>query len=188
MNGKMKKVVIGIAIVVAIVLVIGFVPLMDVPYQDTETYYVDEPYQDVETYTETELVPQVEILEHHMDIVGDVLWILGKVKNSSNITFATLDVSIHAICPVRDVEDSYYAKSVVLDYPVAFKPGEVRDFSATFDRNLVEDSYSLKIYQPLAEIVVEKERTVTKYRQVERERAVTRYKKGSIFEYLHSRC
>ena len=34
---------------------------------------------------------------------------------------------------------------------------------------------------------VEKERTVTKYRQLERERTVTRYKKGSIFEYLRSR-
>lgn len=183
----MKKVVISIVVAVAIVLVVGFVPIMDVPYQDTETYYEDEPYQDVETYTETELVPQVEILEHYMDIVGDVLWVRGKVKNSSNITSATLDVSIHAICPVRDVEDSYYAKSVVLDYPVAFKPGEVRNFSATFNRNVVEDSYTLKIYQPLAEIGVEKERTVTKYRQVENERTVTHYKKGSIFEYVLSR-
>ena len=183
----MKKIVIGIVIAVAIVLVIGFVPIVEVPYQDTETYYEDEPYQDVETYTETELVPQVEIIESHMNIVGDVLWVRGKVKNSGNITFATLDVSIHAICPVRDVEDAYDAKSVVLDYPVAFKPGEVRDFSATFNRNIVEDGYTLKIYQPLAEIVVEKERTVTKYSQVEKERTVTHYKKGSIFEYLRSR-
>jgi hypothetical protein len=183
----MKKVVIGIVIAVAVVLVVGFVPLIDVPYQVTETYYEDEPYQDVETYTETELVPQVEILEHQMDIEGDVLWVRGKVKNSSNITFATLDVSIHAICPVKGVEDSYDGKSVVLDYPVAFKPGEVRDFSATFNRNVVEDSYTLKIYQPLEEISVQKERTVTKYRQVEKERLVIQYRKVPIFEYLLSR-
>jgi len=183
----MKKIVISVVIVVAIALVVGFVPIVEVPYQDTETYYEYEPYQDVETYTETELVPQVEIIENHMDIEGDVLWVRGEVKNSSNITFATLDVDIHAICPVRDVEDTYDGKSVVLDYPVAFKPGEVRNFSATFDRNVVEDSYTLKIYQPLAEIGVEKERTVTKYRQVEKERTVTHYKKGSIFEYLRSR-
>lgn len=160
---------------------------MDVPYQVAETYYEDEPYQDVETYAETELVPQVEILEHHMDIEGDILWVRGMVKNSSNTTFATVDVSIHATCPVREVEDSYTGKAVVLDYPVAFKPGEVRNFSATFNRNVVEDSYTLKIYQPVAEVSVEKERTVTKYRQVEKERTVTRYKKGSIFEYLRSR-
>ena len=160
---------------------------MQAQYRYTETYYEDEPYQDVETYTETELVPQVEILEHYMDIEGDILWVRGKVKNSSNTTFATIDVSIHATCPVRDVEDSYAGKSVVLDYPVAFKPGEVRGFSAAFDCNVVQDSYTLKIYQPLAEISVEKERTVTKYRQVEKERLVTHYKKGSIFEYLRSR-
>ena len=183
----MKKIVISVVIVVAVVLVVGFVPLMDVPYQDTETYYEDEPYQDVETYTETELVLQVEILEHHMDIEGDILWVRGKIRNSSNITFAAIDVSIHAICPVRDVEDSYDAKAVVLDYPVAFKPGEVRNFSATFNRNVVEDSYTLKIYQPLAEIGVEKERTVTKYRQVEKERLVIQYRKVPIFEYLRSR-
>jgi len=183
----MKKIVIIIAVVLAIVLVVGFAPLMDVPYQAVETYYADEPYQDVETYTETEFVPQVEILEHHMDIEGDVLWVRGKVKNNSNTTLATIDVSIHATCPVKDVEGSYTGKAVVLDYPVAFKPGEVRDFETAFNRNVVEDNYTLKIYQPLAEVSVEKERTVTKYRQVEKERTVTRYKKGSIFEYVLSR-
>jgi hypothetical protein len=183
----MKRAAIGIIIAVAIVLVVGFVPLVGVAYQDTETYYVDEPYQDVETYTETELVPQVEIIESHMDIEGDVLWVRGQVENSSNTTFATIDVSIQATCPVKGVEDSYTGKSVVLDYPVAFNPGEVRNFEATFDRNVVEDNYTLKIYQPLAETSVEKERTVTRYRQVEKERLVIQYGKVPIFEYLRSR-
>jgi hypothetical protein len=157
---------------------------VEAQYRYTETYYEDEPYQDVETYTETELVPQVEILEHHMDIEGDVLWVRGKVKNSSNTTFATVDVSIHATCPIRDVADSYSGKAVVLDHPVAFKPGEVRNFEAAFNRNVVEDSYTLKIYQPLEEISVQKEREVTKYRQVEKERLVIQYRKVPIFEYL----
>jgi hypothetical protein len=183
----MSKAIVGIVAAVAVILVVAFVPLMDVPYQTIETYYEDEPYQDVETYTETELVPQVEILEDHMDIEGDLLWVRGQVKNSSNITFATIDVEIHAKCPVRDVEGSYAESAVVLGHPVAFKPGEVRDFWNVFNRNVVEDSYTLKIYQPLAEVSVEKGRTVTKYRQVERERTVTHYKKGSIFEYLRSR-
>ena len=204
----MKKGGIPILIVVAIIVVVGFVPLIDTeyrytetfyedePYEVMETYYVDEPYEVTETYTDTELLAQVEIIEDHMDIEGDILWVRGQVRNSSNTTFATIDVSIHATCPVRDVEDSYVEKSVVLDYPVAFNPGEVRDFSATFDRNVVEDGYTLKVYQPLEEVSVEKERTVTKYRQVEQERTVTEYRqvekerliiqyeRVSIFEYL----
>jgi len=75
----------------------------------------------------------------------------------------------------------------VLEYPVAFKPGEVRDFSANFNRNVIEDSYTLKIHQPLEEISVEKETTVTKYRQVEKGRVVIQYRKVPMFEYLRSR-
>jgi len=187
MGNTMKKIVIGIAIAVAIVLIVGFVPMIATEHRYTETYYEDEPYEDVETYTETEFVPQVEIIEQYMDIYGDLLWVGGRVENSSNITFLTSDVVILAACPLRDEEDSHTGKIVVVDYPLAFKPGEVRDFWAIFDRNVVEDSYTLEIYQPLAEISVEKERTVTKYRHVEKERLVIQYKRVSIFEYLRSR-
>lgn len=42
-EGEMKKVVIGIVVVVAIALVVGFVPIMEVPYtvqhQHTEAFY-----------------------------------------------------------------------------------------------------------------------------------------------------
>jgi|GEM_PF-5453277 len=42
----MKKAAVGIVVAVALVAVVGFAPLMDVPYQATETYYVDEPYEE----------------------------------------------------------------------------------------------------------------------------------------------
>ena len=62
----MKKVVISIVIVVAIALVAGLVPLMDVPYQDTETYYVDEPYEATEIYYDTEPLAY-EVVESYTD-------------------------------------------------------------------------------------------------------------------------
>lgn len=62
----MKKVVIPIVIVVAIIVVVGFVPLMNVPYQDTETYYVDEPYEATETYYEEQPLTY-EVVEYYTD-------------------------------------------------------------------------------------------------------------------------
>jgi hypothetical protein len=79
----MKKVVISIVIVVAVVLVVGFAPLMDVPYQDTETYYVDEPYEATETYYEWEDLTYEVIdsyedtgtyLYHYKTQIGDLVW------------------------------------------------------------------------------------------------------------------
>ena len=62
----MKKIVIPIVIAVAIIVVVGFVPLMDVPYEDTETYYVDEPYEATETYYETQPLTY-EVVESYTD-------------------------------------------------------------------------------------------------------------------------
>ena len=62
----MKKIVIGIVIAVAVVLVVGFVPLVDVPYQATETYLEDEPYEDTETYYETQSLAY-EVVEFYTD-------------------------------------------------------------------------------------------------------------------------
>lgn len=73
------KVVIGIIIAVIIALVVGFVPIMDVPYtvtvqyQDTETYYEDEPYEGIETYTET--VPlDYEVVKSYTDLDSYEVW------------------------------------------------------------------------------------------------------------------
>jgi hypothetical protein len=66
------------------------------------------------------------------------------------------------------------------------QPGEVRGFSASvlIDTSKMAWRWEYTITQ--AEKTLEKERTVTKYRQVERQRIVTRYKRGSIFEYFRS--
>jgi hypothetical protein len=78
-----KKVVISIVIAVAVVVVVGFVPLMDVPYQATETYYEDEPYEATETYYEWEDLTYEVIdsyedtgtyLYHYKTQIGDLVW------------------------------------------------------------------------------------------------------------------
>lgn len=48
----MKKIVIGI-IIATVILVVGFVPIMEAEYRYTETYCEDEPYEVTETYYET---------------------------------------------------------------------------------------------------------------------------------------
>lgn len=54
------KIVMGIVVAAIIALVVGFVPIIEVPYtktaqyQDTETYYEEEPYQATEIYYEDE--------------------------------------------------------------------------------------------------------------------------------------
>jgi|WetSurMetagenome_2_1015567.scaffolds.fasta_scaffold333871_2 hypothetical protein len=66
----MVKLVIGVVIASVITLVVGFVPIIDVPYnetvqyQDTETYFVDEPYEDIEIYYEQE---PYEVTETHFE-------------------------------------------------------------------------------------------------------------------------
>jgi hypothetical protein len=62
----MKKLVILIVIVVAVVVVVCFAPLMNVPYQDIETYYEDEPYEATETYYETQPLTY-EVVESYTD-------------------------------------------------------------------------------------------------------------------------
>jgi len=77
----MKKIVISIAVVVAVVLIIGFAPLMDVPYQEIETYYVDEPYEAMETYIDT-MPLSYKIVKSYTDLESYEVWrmVAGKVK------------------------------------------------------------------------------------------------------------
>jgi len=81
-DDKRKKIMMGIVMAVAVVLVGGLVPPMDVPYQDTETYYENEPYRVTENYTEAvplnfEAGSHVKadvIYEHHQIIVGGIVF------------------------------------------------------------------------------------------------------------------
>lgn len=238
----MKKVVIGVVIVVAIVLVVGFVPLMDVPYQDTETYYVDEPYEATETYYETEPLAY-EVVESYTDtesylerrriVIGgivfqdeivEVFYPIGCValqnKDSVSGTFAVqftyyaMDRSSAAqLChPDFDFADylaaedqeayldtldwdrldweqfMFFADKYDGEEALTLEPSQMgtAKYSAQ-DIDMDEDVWKWDYTITEGTKEVEKERTVTKYRQVERERPVTHSKKGSIFEYLRSR-
>lgn len=240
----MKKIVISVVIVVAIAVFVGFVPIMDVPYQDTETYYVDEPYEATETYYETQSLAY-EVMQSYTDtesyqerrriVIGgivfqdevvDVFYPVGyvTVKNTDtvdgifgiNFTFYAVDKTDAAVAgqglPDFNFEeylaaedpDSYLANrswdSLDWDKVMIFceqydgqenttlQPGEVGTVSYSvqdIDIDKMAWKWEYTITDPTK--TVEKERTVTKYRQVERERTVTHYKKGSIFEYLRSR-
>lgn len=188
----MKKVIIGIGIAVAVVLVVGFVPLMDVPYEDTETYYENEPYQVTENYTEAvplsfeadSYVKADVIYEHQQIIIGDIVF-----------QDEIVEVPIEVACvEVENIDD------VVGEFVVSFSGFEPMFGELSLTKTLSLNPGQQKIAECPADSIndwdyevtpstktVEKERTVTKYRQVERERTVTRYKKGSIFEYLRSR-
>ena len=238
----MKKTIVSVVIVVAIALIVGFVPLLDVPYQDTETYYMDEPYEATETYYEREPIAY-EVVESYTDrgsylerrriVIGgtvfqdeivEVLYPVGCVtlqnKDSVSGTFA-VQFTYHAkdrssaaqLChPDFDFADYLAAEDQeayldTLDWnrldweqcmffadrydgeeELTLEPGQVgtAKYSAQgidMDEDVWKWDYT--IIEGTKE--VEKERTVTKYRQVEQERTVTHYKKGSIFEYLRSR-
>ena len=190
----MKKVVISVVIVVAIALVVGFVPLVEIPYQDTETYYEDEPYEVTETYTET--VPlSYEVIDsyvyedtytyHYQTQIGGLVWegarevpiqvVAVVIKNTDDIA-GSFTVSFSGITPLFEITPA-------LTKELDLSPGEEKTAYSPTEYNINDWSYDVT---PSAK-EVEKERTVIKYRQVEKGRTVTRYKRGSIFEYLLSR-
>lgn len=164
---------------------------MDVPYQDTETYYVDEPYQVTENYTEAvplsfeadSYVKADVIYEHQQIIIGDIVF-----------QDEIVEVPIEVACvEVENIDD------VVGEFVVSFSGFEPMFGELSLTTTLSLNPGQQKLAECPADSInawdyevtpstktVEKERTVTKYRQVERERTVTRYEKGSIFEYLFS--
>ena len=238
----MKKVVIGIVIVVAIALVAGFVPLIEVPYTITVTCYEDEPYEAIETYSETQLLVY-EVVESYtetdsykvryqiviggivfQDEIVDVFYPVGYVtlqnKDSVSGTFG-VQFTFYALEKLQagmyghpdfnftdylagEDPDSYLDK---LDWG-KLDWDEVMIFCDVYDEQeslILEPDEAGTAMTAISDIdidkhvwkwvytiteptkTVEKERIVTKYRQVERERTETHYKKVPIFEYLFSR-
>lgn len=246
MGEEVKRIIIGIVVAVAIIVFVGFAPILNVPYQDTETYYIDDvsqPYEAMETYYET--VPlSYEVVQFYSDIeffqVGKQIIVLGfvikdettdvaiptghiTVKNTDSVegvigihsTFCAVD-KLKAVAaglgpPDFDPEeyaaaedpDSYLASrdwgdldwdrltSLCKQYNVqenkTIQPGVPAGFSvsnAAIDTSKMAWKWEYTITQAVK--TVQKERTVTRYRQLERERTVTHYWKGSIFEYFRS--
>lgn len=196
-----KSIGIGVGMIVIAAIIICFAPLqtvaytVTVDYQDTETYYEDEPYEVTEAYTETVPV-EIEIVEHHLvkedyppPASFSMTFIRGKVKNTSNVTLASIDVKIWVKYQVEGLEGSVFDMPGSIDLePVTFKPGEVRDFEVLLQNGAKED-YAISV-STNTKTTVEKQRTVTKYRQVEKQRTVTkqrpetRYKKVTLLDYL----
>jgi hypothetical protein len=197
----MKKVMIGIGIVIAIALVVCLVPLKEVAYavtvdyQDTETYYEDEPYLANETYTED--VPlsfeannyvRADTIEEHQRIV------IGGIVIQDEI----VEVPIKVACvKVKNTDD------IAGNFTVSFSGFEPMFGETSLTTTLSLSTGQQKIAECPADSIdncsyevtpstkeVEAERTVTKYRQVEKQRTVikqrqeTRYKRVTLLDYL----
>lgn len=213
----MKKIAISIAIVVAVVLVVGFAPLMDVPYQAAETYYEDEPYEVREAYYEWEPLHYEVIdsyedtgtyLYHYRTQIGDLVWEgtrevpypIAKVviRNMDDVP-GEFGVSF-AFRVLTKATFDFFRQTYGVDIPwemgsthtsgdsILIMPGDTGT-AAGIAQDIDMDAHEWKWEYTITEPVkqVEMERTVTKHRQVERQRTVTRCSRGSIFEYLRSR-
>ena len=186
----MRKAVIGVVIAVVIILVVGFFPSMYVPYEDTETYYVDEPYEVTETYVAT--VPlSYEVVESYVyDDTYTYHWrtdiggLVGEGTEEVPIQVAGVDIrNTDDIAGTFTVSFSGFTPLFFSFTELNLSPGEEKTASCPSEYDI--DDWSYDVTPDTKQ--VEKERTVTKYKQVEKERTVTRYRKGSIFEYLRSR-
>jgi len=187
--GKKIGIAVGIIILVA-ALVVCLIPLKTAAY----TMMVD--YQVNETYFETETVPvKIEIVEHHLfkeDYPSLVdanvtlfTWtsVRGKVKNTSNVTLAAIDVELDVEYQVEGLEGRIFVMPGTIDLdPAAFKPGELRDFEVRI-QNGAKEGYTISVVTPKStdtKTTVEKQRTVTE------QRPETRYKKVTLLDYcLH---
>ena len=196
----MQKVMIGLGIVVAIAaLVICLVPLKEVAYavivdyEDTETYYESEPYEDVETYTET--IPlDYEVIESDEDVEGHTATVRVVVRNQDSVGgIFTVDFSIIYGCTFIGPGSIELTSMVASDEQELYlEPDDTGTATYSADNpypaNCGLSSWSYDVTPGTKE--VERERTVTKYRQVEKQRTVTkqrqetRYKKITLLDYL----
>ena len=211
----MKKIVIGIVIAAAVVVVVGFIPIMDVPYQVTETYYDSEPYVVREEYTEVQeqAVIQQEnaaLMNHlfipywgartfqtYIDISGKSNSLVkgqfaGQLGGSPEVDFYVYDDTDPSL-NIGTPKNPIIAIGSVSSYTFSFAPNRSGIYYFRFECYIpiVRTAIQFNVEWEWQETIVETQevteyRDVTKYRQVEKQRTVTRYKKGSIFEYLRS--
>lgn len=197
----MQKVVVSIVVVVAIALVVCLVPLKEVPYvvtvnyEDTETYYEDEPYEETETYTET-FPLEYEVVKSEAYTEGGIPVASIVVRNEDNLA-GIFTVQLYFICSCTIIEPgSIYIGDKVWsqDEELYLEPNEAGTAIYRANDADVENcdcsSWNYGVTPDTKE--VDKERTVTKYRQVQKERTVTkqreetRYKKITLLDYwLH---
>lgn len=199
----MQKVIIGLGIVVAIAaLVVCLVPLKEVAYavtvdyEDIATYYEDEPYLDTETYIDQvpldfKADPYVRTETHQAQytiIIGDVVFqdeIVEVEIHVANVDVMNLDdVSGNFSVSFSGFEPEFSEHSLTMVLELG--PGELQTAKCLAEGTIDDWDYQVT---PSTK-AVEKERTVTKYRQVEKQRTVTkqrqetRYKKVTLLDYL----
>ena len=195
------KIGIVIGVVIAILaLVVCLVPVKEVTYtvtvdyQGIETYCEDEPYEAVESYTE--LVPlDYEVIKSYVenDTINEHRQIIiGGVVFQDEIVEIPIQVACVDVRNIDTIAGTFTVAFVVAEplfgnIPINLEvnPSETKTASCPAD-NLGNWSYNIT---PSTK-TIEKERTVTKYRQVEKERTVTkqrpetRYKKVTVLDYL----
>lgn len=213
----MKKVVAGILIAAAIVLVGVFVPLVEAEFRHTETYLEDEPYEATETYHEWEPL-RYEVVDSYVDTgtylyhyrtqIGGLVW-----EGTREVPYPIARVVVQNLDDVPgefEVSFTFYGMTKATfdffreaygdDIPwdnagthrssdsILIVPGGTGTATGVA-RDIDMDALEWKWVYTVAEPEkqVEMERTVTKYRQVEKERLVIRYETVPIFEYLRSR-
>lgn len=178
------------------VVTIGFIPIVEVPYtlnvqyQDTETYYELEPCEIVETYYENEPYEVVEVYndvvplnyETNAYITEDTIQehnsvIIGGVAFQDEIVDVPVQVANVDIKNTDDIPGSFTISfsginsifgSVLLTQTLDILPGETKTAKC------VTESIGIWDYDiiPGTKSVIG-ERIVTKYRQIERERTTT---------------
>ncbi len=197
----MKKVIISMGIVAAVVVVGVFVPIVEVPYrvtveyEDTETYYEAEPYEVVETYTET--VPlDYEVVKSEAYVQGTTFFGSVEVRNKDSTSGVfTVDFLVVYGCTFISPGSIHITSHYVPHQEeLHLAPNGKKTATVTVDNDdpasCDVDSWNYDVIPSTKE--VEKERTVIEYKQVEKERTVARereethYKRVPIFEYLRS--
>jgi len=197
MSGKIG---IAVGVIIAIVaLVVCLVPLREVAYtvtvdyQDTETYYENVPYEEMETYTEAEPLGYEVVKAYDYIDAGIIPVVCVTVRNTDTdagifTVHFTVKVSGTTITPGRI---QLWSVSHSDDKELHLKSGETKTAKhhavyVDIDRN--DWSWNYKVTPDTK--TVEKQRTVTKYRQVEKQRTVTkqhpetRYKTVTLLDYL----
>ena len=215
-------IVLIIALVVCLVPGVEVAYTATVDYQDTETYYEDVPYEDTETYYETEPLAYEVVESYtdtdsyeerrrlvigdvvFQDEVVDVFFPIGCVtlQNTDSVhgtfrikfTFYALDKFIaENFSGTNEELMDIFAEKYYREESLTLEPGEPGTVRCSVqDIDIDEVAWEWKYTITEATKTVEKQRTVTKYKQVEKQRTVTkqrhetRYKTVTLLEYwLH---
>ncbi len=151
----------------------------DEPYEGTETYYEDEPYEGTETYYETEPL-RYEVVEAFAQVEGitPVVYITLQNTDSVSGTFTVQLTLSESGITITKSSMTFWSR----DYPpydelLALQPNETKTIKYGADGiDIIRNDWDWNYSITPSTKTVEKERTVTKYRQVEKERTVTKYR------------